>query len=267
MTKDQSTTTGIKTEIPQYKLPMILFMFIWPIVWFCLLIYGLGPAFVRPDGTAPSWSIVLISILGNGLELIASLIIFKREGYALKFSALRERINWRFPKSWKKWLMFAAAFAAAFGLSMALNPTAEAIAKISTIPDWMPGHPLKTVNSIQDVYPDINLKGNWIFFFVQNFIVTIVGNMFGEELYYRGALQPKMRGVFGKWAWAANGILFAVKHAYFWWRIPMLIPAGLGFAFIFGPVGSLPLTIISHWIGNMAPMILVLGLMAVLGTG
>jgi membrane protease YdiL (CAAX protease family) len=92
-------------------------------------------------------------------------------------------------------------------------------------------------------------------------------NMIGEELYYRGALQPKMRGVFGRWDWVANGILFALKHVYFWWRLHFIWPGGLAFAFIFGPMGSLPLSILAHWIGNQEPFILIGILSAVLGGG
>lgn len=252
-------------HIPQYKLWMIILMFAWPIAWFMVLIYGVGPLFVRADGTVPTWSVILISILGNGAELVAALIIFRKEGYQLTLSSLKERIHWRWPKNWKKWLAFVGVFIAAFALSTFLSSTVEPIARVSNIPDWIPGHPLKEINSIQDAYPDINFKGNILFFFVQNFIVVIVCNMFGEELYYRAALQPKMKGVFGKWNWVAAGVGFAMKHLYFWWRIPMLIPAGLGFAFIFGPVGSLPLSIISHWIGNMAPMNLIFSFLALLG--
>lgn len=254
-------------QIPQYKLWMIILMFAWPTAWFIFLIYGVGPLFLRADGTVPTWSVILISLLGNGVELAAALVIFKKEGYKLTFSSLKDRIHWHWPTNWKKWLAFVIVFVAAFGLSIALSATVKPIAEMSNIPEWIPGHPLKAVNSIHDVYPDINFKGNILFFIVQNFIVVILGNMFGEELYYRAALQPKMVGVFGKWNWVAGGVGFALKHLYFWWRIPMLIPAGLGFAFIFGPVGSLPLSIISHWIGNMAPMNLILNFLALIGLG
>ena len=256
-----------KLHIPQYRLPVIIFMFAWPVVWFVFLIYVIGPMMLRSDGTVPTWAVILISMLGNGAELAAALVIFRREGYRLTFSALRERINWRWPKGWKIWFAFAGVFVVAFSLSMLLSPTAQSIAKVSSIPNWMPGHPLKEINSLQEGYPDINFEGNYLFFIIQNFVVVIIFNMFGEELYYRAALQPKMRGVFGKWDWVANGMGFALKHLYFWWRVPMLVPAGLGFAFIFGPLGSLPLSILSHWIGNMEPMMLYFGILALFGIG
>lgn len=259
--------TADPSSIPQYNLPVIVLMFVWPIVWFMFMIYVIGPILLRADGSFPSWAGIAISILGNGAETAAALIIFRREGYRLTLSSLRERIHWRFPKGWKKWLAFVAVFIVAYALSMMLSPVSDAIAKVSNIPDWMPGHPLKEVNSIQEAYPDIHLQGNFLFFFVQNFIVIILLNMFGEELYYRAALQPKMKGVFGKWNWVAAGVGFAFKHLYWWWRVPMLIPAGMAFAFIFGPLGSLPLAIIAHWIGNMEPLLLFYGIQALLGIG
>ena len=131
-----------------------------------------------------------------------------------------------------------------------LGFTVTGIATAAPPPDWMPGHPLKEVNSIQDAYPDIEFTGNVPFFVYRFIVLGFIMNMIGEELYYRAALQPKMRGVFGKWDWAANGVGFALKHAYFWWRLPILIPAGLAFAFLFGPMGSLPLSILGHWISG-----------------
>jgi membrane protease YdiL (CAAX protease family) len=256
-----------RLSIPQFRLPMILFMFTWPIAWFAFLIYGLGPIFFRAYGSISTWVIILISLLGNGAEMAVALIIFRREGYRLTLSSLRERINWRWPKGWKAWGAFLLVFLLAFSVAMLLGSTGENIAKVTSIPDWMPGHPLKEIDSLQAGYPDIKFEGNWLFFIIQNFVVVIIFNMFGEELYYRAALQPKMRGVFGNWDWVASGAGFALKHLYFWWRVPMLIPAGLGFAFIFGPVGSLPLSIISHWIGNMEPMMLYFGIRALFGLG
>ena len=214
-----------------------------------------------------TWAVILISLLGNGAELAVALIIFHREGYRLTISGLRERINWRWPKGWKAWGTFLIVFLIAFSIAMLISSTVEAIAKVTPVPDWMPGHPLKEIDSLQAGYPDISFEGNWLFFITQNFLVVIIFNMVGEELYYRAALQPKMRGVFGKWDWVANGVGFGLKHLYFWWRVPMLIPAGIGFAFIFGPLGSLPLAIISHWIGNMEPLMLYFGVLALFGLG
>jgi hypothetical protein len=257
---------GTTQKVPQYNLWMILFMFAWPAAWFLFLIYVIGPLTLAPDGTLPTWSFHLIWLLGNGVELVAALIILRREGYRLTPRALRERINWRFPDKLWKWGAFVGALVFAIAVSMFLAPFGRSIAAVLPPPDWMPLHPLKEITGLLDVYPDVNFAGNVPFSLYRVVVLGFVMNMVGEELYYRGALQPKMRGVFGRWDWVANGILFALKHVYFWWRVPFLW-AGFGFAFIFGPVGSLPLSILAHWIANQEPFILIGLLSAVLGGG
>jgi len=52
------------------------------------------------------------------------------------------------------------------------------------------------------------LVGAW--WFLGLYIVnTIFNTILGEEFLFRGVLLPKMEGVFGKWSWLANGVLFA----------------------------------------------------------
>jgi membrane protease YdiL (CAAX protease family) len=51
--------------------------------------------------------------------------------------------------------------------------------------------------------------------------VDIVFNyLVGEELIFRGILLPRMNGVFGKWDWFANHLLFTAYHLHFVWTAP-----------------------------------------------
>ena len=256
---------GETRPIPQYRLLKIILMFAWPAAWFSLLIYGIAPFFIRQDNSAPTWLVNLLWLLGNGAEFVVALIILRREGYRLTLKALRDRINWRWPNRWWKWLAIVGALVIGFGLTIVLMPLQKDVATTFPPPTWMPGHPLKEIKSLQDGYPDVNFTGNFLFLIVRFVILGFIGNMVGEELYYRGVLQPKMKGVFGKWAWVANGIGFTLKHAYYYWRLPYLWPGGLGLAFIFGPMGSLPMAILIHWVTNGEPFMLVLAIQAVLG--
>jgi membrane protease YdiL (CAAX protease family) len=63
------------------------------------------------------------------------------------------------------------------------------------------------------------LSGNWVWFAI---IVTmgIFNTALGEELLFRGLLLPRMNGVFGRWDWAANGVLFGLYHLHVPWAIP-----------------------------------------------
>ena len=49
-------------------------------------------------------------------------------------------------------------------------------------------------------------------------IVVLINNAFnyflGEEFLFRGVLLPKMEGVFGKWDWVMNAVLFGFYHLH-----------------------------------------------------
>ncbi len=235
------------SHVPQYGLAMILFMFAWPAAWFSFLIYVVAPMFLAADGTFPAWLEIAVNLLGHGGELCVALIIFRREGYRLTIKSLRERIRWRLPRAWWKWGAAFGAFLAAIVAVLLLLPVATHIASVLTPPSWLPDHPL-----IESSEPSETVRGLgtvlWAIFDIG--FMSLIVTVFSEELYYRGALQPKMRKVFGRWTWVANGVLFGLKHAYVWWRLPYLVPVGVAIAYIFGTGGSLPLSVFFHWLGN-----------------
>jgi len=240
-------------NIPQYSLWQIIFMFSWPAAWFSFLIYVVGRQFIPEDGVTPTWVLLAVIVLGTGAELAAGLVLLRREGYALTFKALRGRIRWRWPVGWKAWLIALGVLIAAMVLSMMMGGANRALVSVPGFvpPEWWPvaSNPTAQVSSVADAFPDITLQGNYLFVLLY-FVIGLVFNIFGEELYYRGFLMPKMRGVFGSWDWVANGVLFTLKHVYQRWLYPGILVGGLGFAFAFGPLGSLPLAMIFHWIGN-----------------
>jgi uncharacterized protein len=62
-------------------------------------------------------------------------------------------------------------------------------------------------------------SGNWVWFAV--LVVQLVFVSFlGEDLLFRGLLLPRMRGVFGRGDFVANGVLFAFYHLHTPWSIP-----------------------------------------------
>jgi len=269
MEKPTNTLDNASPQVPQDSLGTILLMFAWPAVWYTLLIYVVGPFFFTPSGGVPTWYFLTVVALGGGAELVVGLALLRREGYPLTLSALRERLRWRWPKGWKIWGVAVVIFILGMSLSMAMGPVNRALASVPGFvpPAWWPAasNPKAQVNSAADVFPDVNLKGNWGIFFAY-LIIGLVSNILGEEIYYRGYLLPRMRGVFGKWDWVANGVLFTLKHVYQRWLYPGILAGGVFFALAAGPMGSLPLAMAYHWLGNfLLPLILLL--MAVLGLG
>ncbi|MCC7361398.1 MAG: CPBP family intramembrane metalloprotease [Anaerolineales bacterium] len=64
------------------------------------------------------------------------------------------------------------------------------------------------------------------------FLVSALFNTFlGEEFLFRGVLLPKMEGVFGKWDWVANGVIFGFYHLHQPWGIAASILSGASYAF------------------------------------
>jgi CAAX protease family protein len=61
-------------------------------------------------------------------------------------------------------------------------------------------------------------SGAWGWFAVM-LTLAVFNTVLGEELLFRGVLLPRMRGVFGKRDWVANGALFALYHLHMPWAI------------------------------------------------
>ncbi|MBN2048276.1 MAG: CPBP family intramembrane metalloprotease, partial [Anaerolineaceae bacterium] len=204
-------------SIPQDSMGRILLMFAWPTAWYTLLIYVIGRQFIPEGGTTPTWVMMSILALGPGLEMIVGLILLRREGYALTIHSLRDRIRWRWPGGWKAWGVAVIVLILGMVFGMLMGPVNKSLASVPGFvpPDWRPAasNPLKEVKGAADVFPDIALEGNYLFLLAY-FLIGLIFNIFGEEIYYRAYLLPRMRGVFGKADWVANGILFTLKHAY-----------------------------------------------------
>lgn len=43
------------SSVPQYVLRLIILMFLWPAIWFALMMYGFGPFFLTAEGTVRTW--------------------------------------------------------------------------------------------------------------------------------------------------------------------------------------------------------------------
>jgi uncharacterized protein len=62
-------------------------------------------------------------------------------------------------------------------------------------------------------------SGAWGWFAVI-VVLSVFNTVLGEELLFRGLLLPRMKGVFGRRDWVANGALFALYHLHQPWDIP-----------------------------------------------
>jgi membrane protease YdiL (CAAX protease family) len=73
------------------------------------------------------------------------------------------------------------------------------------------------------------LSGAWDWFAVL-IVMCVLNTVLGEELLFRGYLLPRMAGVFGRYDWVANGVIFGLYHLHRWWAIPGLLFGTLTYA-------------------------------------
>ena len=91
-------------------------------------------------------------------------------------------------------------------------------------------------------------------------VLSLFNTFLGEEFLFHGVLLPKMNGVFGKWDWAANGLLFGLYHLHQPWGLPGNIVSGLLLAFVAKRYRSNWFPIILHSGQSVYFIFLILGL-------
>ena len=85
-------------------------MFLWPAVWYTFVIYVLAAPLVAEGEKMGSWLVLLIGVIATGAELLAGLLLLRREGYRKGDNAWRERIRWRLPKGLRAWILVIVIF-------------------------------------------------------------------------------------------------------------------------------------------------------------
>ena len=211
----------------QYSLVKILAIWAAATLPMAILGWGVAPLIGnRLDlgvGVANREAFTRAGLLALGLIwqfLLAMAIIFQEEGN-LRWQTVRERC-WlnapRDPKDGEKrsrlWLIILPLMALVL------------IIQISPMGDlWETAFPLlgePEKYSFQQIMdsPDrkADIEGAWqvLALFV---VLGIFNTILGEELLFRGILLPKMRGVFGRGDWLANGVLFGLYHLHQPWSI------------------------------------------------
>jgi membrane protease YdiL (CAAX protease family) len=104
-----------------------------------------------------------------------------------------------------------------------------------------------------------SLVGAW-WFFALFLVFAVFNTILGEEFLFRGVLLPKMEGVFGRWSWVANGLLFGFYHlSQPWGILTAIVDSTLFFAFPAWRFRSTWLSIIVHSAQSVFFAFLILG--------
>lgn len=217
-----------ESDNTQYSLSKILKIWILSALSMAILAFVITPALI-PLIKLPPLIIYWLAInLGLIWQFALSIIVLKKDGYVISWSTIRNRLWFQRPRDPKtgkanNWLFLWVIPFVLLNLIVSSGigfPDLDRFAGplIKNIPQY----DLSQLASSE-------LKGEWWILGV--FILTMVFNYFlGEEFLYRGILLPKMNGVFGKWDWFANGVLFGFYHLH---KPQIIISTAILFGFIF----------------------------------
>lgn len=208
---------NVSTQSTEDQYSLLKILTIWAIVAvpMPILAFIVGPM-LAPEGAWQLGVTIWLLLIGGMIwQFIVSVVILHRELDEFTWPAIKSRIWLQAPQdpktgkaNYKLYWWLIPAFLA-FGLFEA-TPIATIIGESILIPLPILSS-LPSIDTQALVVPE--LVGAW--WLLPIAIVSCIFNyLLGEELLFRGILLPKMHGVFGRWDWVANAVLFALYHLH-----------------------------------------------------
>lgn len=237
-------------ESAQYSLPAILAIWASVTVPMGLLAFAAAPVLIAQSTMNPGLIYWMLMVAGMIWQFIVSLTVLRLELKTLRWEVLKTRL-WvnrpRHPKTGQPgralWLWIVPALAAnALGGFLAAGLD---VAWLDRLGEVMDPRLVAPVYTTFDALDDPSLQGEW---WILGLAVTsaLFNYLLGEELLFRGVLLPRMAGVFGRWDWVANTVLFGLYHVHKIWYWPSLILGSFGFAWATKRFRSIWMAVVMH---------------------
>ncbi len=209
-------------EIGQYTLWQIIGIWALVALPMALLVWVVLPIIIPYVPLHPGITFWLLIIVGMVWEFVVALGIVYLELGTLRWSAIRRRLWLQTPRDPKTdqpnrklywWLLPLILLDILFILiSGYLDAPMAWLFPALKEPDFM---------NIQQLISPQYIGQWWLMGVV---LVSITFNYFlGEAFLFHGVLLPKMRGVFGKYDWVANAVIFGLYHVHKPWALPSVI--------------------------------------------
>jgi membrane protease YdiL (CAAX protease family) len=196
----------------QYSLAKILGIWAAAAVPMPFLSFVIGPALAPVVDLKVEIVRWMMIIVGLAWLFVLSMIMLRRELGTLRWSVIGKRMWYQTPRDPKTgepkakllwWALPAVLLNGIVVFTPVGHTLQEAILTVfpSLRPWVMQGSDLLSPEFV----------GQWWLLGVM--IVSMLFNYFlGEEFLFRGVLLPKMKGVFGRWDWIVNVVLFSFWH-------------------------------------------------------
>lgn len=206
-----------KTAIPQYSLAKTLLVWAAAALPMALLGWVVSPA-LAPGGHP---GMERLAVLGAGLiwQFILVMVLIRLEAGDLRWSTLSERLWLRTPQEPESgaprrrlwlWLIPLVLVTGAFQMGLR-GPIDRVWSGLLPVLAQPPGWDFSAM--LASPQARAGIAGDWrvLALIVVN---ALFNTVLGEELLFRGLLLPRMAGVFGRWDWLANGVLFGCCHLH-----------------------------------------------------
>ncbi len=251
----------------QYTLWEILGIWALVALPMALLIWVILPAIIPYSPFHPGITYWLLIIIGMIWQFVVSLAIVYHELGTLRWSAIRQRTWLQTPRDPKtdqpnrKLYWWALVAMLINGLLMFVSQ-GKLDAPMAWLFPWLKPAPYMQMQQLAT--PEF--KGAW--WLLGIVLVSHIFNYFlGEEFLFHGVLLPKMRGVFGKYDWIANAVLFGFYHLHKPWELPSIILTNLNYSWPASRFRSNWMAIIVHGVEGLPVVVLVLAIILGLATG
>jgi len=250
---DGAPPSAVKAAPPQYSLRRLLGVWALAALPMAVLAWVVTPVLADRLSGPAAWPKALIASLTVGLvwQGVLVLVLLRREIGRLRWDAVKDALWLRPPRSPRTgrvggrvwWVLVPAVLVVGVEQLLPSLPV-PAVRDLGVLLRSQEGHDF--------------LSGNWPWFAVI-VVMAVFNTVLGEELLFRGLLLPRMRGVFGRADWLANGILFAAYHLHMPWAMPKILLDSLALAYPARRYTSAWLSIIVH---SLQSVIVVAGSLA-----
>lgn len=251
--------------IPQYSLAKVLGVWAMAAVPMGILGWFVAPMLAAEPGKRGLERLVVLTV-GLVWQFVLVLALIYREAGNLRWATFQERLWLNAPRSSKTgqaqrklwlWVIPLVLLTAIYqlGISGIIKDFWTFVFPFFAEPS---GFALDSLFETPE--GKAQMVGAWgvLLLFVVN---ALFNTVIGEELLFRGVLLPRMNGLFGKWDWVANGVLFGLYHLHQPWSILSSAVSGcLFFAFPTRRFGSSWLGVIAHSGQSVFFTFLILGL-------
>jgi uncharacterized protein len=209
--------TALDPPLPQYSLPRVLAVWAAAALPMGAMAWLVAPWLARRlDGpTALPRALIVSLTLGLVWQFLVVLTLVYREQGSLRWSVLKDALWLRAPRRPDTGRRGGRAWLIVVPLIVLL--AAEELLPTLPTPAARDMGLFLGSHSGQEF-----LSGNWAWLGII-IALQVFNTVLGEELLFRGLLLPRMNGAFGRWDWAANGVLFAAYHLHVPWVIPQTL--------------------------------------------